>query len=209
MARASGEASLAALPAWLGDHIQLTMYFYPSTLKRVRDRLERDRTGIAIIEVGAPVNAPTLEIALDRRDLYLHGFRGKGRTNWNRFTPKTGRAPDLPGGRHRNLPSDGSYPDLGMRGAGVVKIDPVKLLCDLAACDGSVSGAEGWRGVLLLILLTSEALRFDSVMLAGARYLGVGPGAGAYDVPSVADIVTNWASATARGSRDVLLPHLP
>lgn len=206
MARPDGTTARLALPDWQGAHIQLSIFFYPFTLRRVRDAIEGSRSGIAVLEVAAPINAPTLEIALDRRDLYMHGWRGRGTQVWNRFVPKTGRASALPGGRHSDLPSDGSYPDLGMRGVGRTReITPVKLLADLAACRGTVPGPDGWVQVLLLVLLTSEALRFDSVMLEGMKWLQ----SGRYDVPAIADVVTNWASATAAGSRNVLLPHLP
>lgn len=206
MARPDGTTARLALPDWQGAHIQLSIFFYPFTLRRVRDAIEGSRSGIAVLEVAAPINAPTLEIALDRHDMYLHGWRERGTQVWNRFVPKKGRAPGLPGGRHSDLPSDGSYPDLGMRGVGRTReITPVKLLADLAACRGTVPGPDGWVQVLLLVLLTSEALRFDSVMLEGMKWLQ----SGRYDVPAIADVVTNWASATAAGSRNVLLPHLP
>ena len=206
MARADGTTARLALPDWQGAHIQFSIYFYPFTLKRVRETLEDARGGLTVLEVAAPINAPTLELALDRRDLYLHGWRERGSGVWNRFTPKKGAAPALPGGRHADLPSDGSYPDLGMRGVGRTReITPQKLLADLAACHGTVAGPEGWVEVLLLVLLTSEALRFDSVMVEGMKWLQTGR----YDVPAVANTITNWASATAAGSRNVLLPHLP
>lgn len=206
MSRPDGTTARLALPDWQGAHVQLSIYFFPFTLKRVREALASARSGLVVLEVAAPINAPTLELAMDRRDLYLHGWRGKGTPVWNRFTPKAGRAPSLPGGRHADLASDGTYPDLGMRGVGRTKeITPVKLLSDLAACRGSVAGPDGWVQVLLLILLTSEALRFDSVMLEGMRWLS----SGRYDVGAVADTITNWASATAARSRNVLLPHLP
>jgi hypothetical protein len=206
MARPDGTTARLALPDWQGAHIQLSIFFYPFTLRRVREALEGSRSGLTVIEVAAPINAPTLECVLDRRDLYLHGWREQGTPVWNRFTPKIGKPPDLPGGRHVNLPSDGSYPDLGMRGLGRTdEITPVKLLADLAACRGSIAGPDGWVKVLLLILLVPEALRFDSVMLEGMRWLS----SGRYDVASVADTVTNWAKSSAAGSRNVLLRHIP
>jgi hypothetical protein len=76
------ERALMALPADGRLHVQLSRYFYALTLKRVRSDLEGNRSGLALVEVATPLDAPVVEIALDRRSLSLFALRRRGAREW-------------------------------------------------------------------------------------------------------------------------------
>lgn len=75
------ERALMALPPDSRLHVQLSRYFYASTLKRVRSNLDSNRSGPAVIEVATPADAPVLEIVLDRRSLYRLRCAAVGQPN--------------------------------------------------------------------------------------------------------------------------------
>jgi hypothetical protein len=198
MARPDGTTARLALPDWQGAHIQLSVFFYPFTLKRVRDALEGNRQGIVVLELSAPISAPTIELAIDRRSLYVLGWRERGKQVWSRFKVETGTPPALPGGRHRDVGTTGNYmnlpaPDRYRRGA-------MALLASLARPAGEYDPAD----VKLMLLLAPEALRFDSAMLEGMRWLT----SEAVEFKAIRPELY-WEDKTRARSRDVLLPHLP
>ena len=198
-----GELALMALPDDWRLHVQLSRYFYGSTLKRVRDDLAANRTGIAVVEVATPINAPVLEVALDRRSVYLLGFRARGAREWWGFVAD-GCPPALPGGAVRAIRGRSTYPWLGLPER--INITPVRLLSGLAGFGGTVDSESARRLVLLLFLLP-EALRFDNVLMECSRYLSIGTSFAHVLHPArYRATVTNWSGAT-RGDPNVLLAH--
>jgi hypothetical protein len=198
MARVDGTIARLALPDWQGAHVQLSIFFFPFTLKRVREALEGARSGVHVLELSAPVNAPTIELALDGRSLYVLGWREKGKATWSRFRVDAGAPPVLPGGRHRDVGTTGNYMDLPAPDR--YRRSVMALLGSLARPAGEYDPAD----VKLMLLLAPEALRFQSAMEEGMRFLSNG-------VAEFAAIRQElyWEDKTRARSRDVLLPHLP
>jgi hypothetical protein len=154
-----------------------------------------------VVEISAPIDAPRLLVALDRRSLYLLGLKAEAAENWWAFE-ENGALPRLPGGGSRRINGRSDYTFLGLN---KIETTPVKLLSDLCVFDGRLGDQAARDRIALLIFLTAEALRFDSIMLAGMRFLA----GGRIDLGDYADTLKNWKNATARSARDVLVPHLP
>lgn len=85
---------------------------------------------------------------------------------------------------------------------------PSDLLSGLAGFRGTVD-TEIAQCLVLLLFLVPEALRFDSLLLEGARYLSTGTRFANTIYPARhRGTVTNWAKAIT-SDPNVLLPHLP
>ncbi len=54
-------------PGDLRPCVQLSPYLYPFSTREMRYRLGLQRQGVEVIEVWAPINAPRIAIAIDRR----------------------------------------------------------------------------------------------------------------------------------------------
>lgn len=197
MARIDGTTARLALPDWQGAHIQLSIFFFPFTLKRVREALSA-RRGISVLELSAPINAPTIEVALEGRSLYVLGWREKGKPTWSRFRVETGSPPALPGGRHKEVSTTGNY--MNLPAPDRYRREVMALLASLARPAGEHDPAD----VKLMLLLVPEALRFQSAMEEGMRFLS----GGAVDFAAIRPELY-WEDKTRARSRDVLMPHLP
>ncbi len=200
----SGVIALMNLPDDQRLHVQLSMYFYASTLAKLRNDVLANRAGWAVFEIAAPINAPVVQIAMDRRSTYVHGFRRAGATEWWAFQEPGRPLPALPGGA-RPMGLTGSYTELGLPAA--INLRPERLLSLLAYYPGRPD-PEFCQGIVLLLFLVAEALRFDSVLMECVRYFGLGTSS-AYTIhpAEFRAVVNNWAAA-APGSRDVLVPYL-
>lgn len=200
-----GELALMGLPDDGRLHVQLSRYFYSSTVRRVRDDLEGNRSGLAVVEAAAPINAPVLEIVLDRRSVYLIAFRRQGAREWWGFADD-GCPATLPGGPMRPIRGRNTYSWLGLPDS--INLTPVQLLSQLASFSGTVD-RDAARCLVLLFFLVPEAIRFDSVFLECARYLSAGTQfANTLHPGQHRQTVTNWAAASA-ADRNVLLRYLP
>jgi len=198
-----GETALAKLPSDRRLHVQLSPYFYDWSLKRLRSDLEGNRKGLAIVEVAAPINAPTLQVVLDRRTLYVLAFRAAADPMWWGFL-EDGCPKSLPGGSVGRINGRSHYSWLGLPER--ISMLPVHLLTHLAGAKGRVS-SETAQCIVLLLFLIPEALRFDSVMLEGARYLSGIP-ANVMHPARFRETVHGWEKSPI-DNRDVLLRHLP
>ncbi|CAA9214833.1 MAG: hypothetical protein AVDCRST_MAG08-345 [uncultured Acetobacteraceae bacterium] len=199
---ASGNIALLHQPGDLRSFIQLSRYLYPFCIKELRRRLENDRSGVEVVEVWAPVDAPRIAVALDRRTLYLFGLRALPGGEWWCFEGYP-RPTDPPGAKVRLMSGDGNYASFGWPER--ISTTPIKLLTDLSVFNGRYNDPQRARHLLALSLLISEAIRFDSLLDEGMRFC-------ASDVLSPArhrDTVTNWAKRTVNRDRDVALPHIP
>jgi hypothetical protein len=71
---ASGSIALLHQPGDLRSFVQLSRYLYPFC--------SNDRSGVEVVEVWAPIDAPRIAVALDRRTLYLFGLRALPGGEW-------------------------------------------------------------------------------------------------------------------------------
>src|SRR4051812_33296780 len=110
----SGNVALLALPDDQRLHVQLSAYFYASTLVRLRREISGSRTGLAVFEVAAPINSPLIQVAMDRRSTYVLGFRNATGSNWWAFQEAGKPLPVLPGAPARPIGLSGSYTELGL-----------------------------------------------------------------------------------------------
>lgn len=130
----SGNLALLALPDDQRLHVQLSMYFYASTLAKLRRHTQANRSGLAIFEVAAPINAPLVQVAMDRQSTYVLGFRANEGSNWWAFQEAGKSLPVLPGAQVRPMGLSGSYTDLGLPTA--INMRPEKALSLLASYAG-------------------------------------------------------------------------
>ena len=126
---ASGNIALLHQPGDLRSFIQLSRYLYPFCIKELRRRLENDRSGVEVVEVWAPVDAPRIAVALDRRTLYLFGLRALPGGEWWCFEGYP-RPTDPPGAKVRLMSGDGNYASFGWPER--ISTTPIKLLTDLS-----------------------------------------------------------------------------
>ena len=201
----SGAIAVLCLPDDQRLHVQLSPYFYASTLAKLRRDILADRSGWAVVELATPVTSPVIEVALDRRTAYVLGFRLAGRAQWWAFQDRDKPLPRLPGGPCRWSGLSGSYAELGLPAS--INMRPDKLLNLLAAYDGRPD-PQFCRAVVLLLFLVAEALRFDSVLMECVAYFSQGAGtANTLHPGALGSVVKNWAKAPA-GDRNLLVAHL-
>ncbi len=157
-----------------------------------------------MVELACPINAPTLQIALDRRSLYLLAFRAVGQPWWGFI--EEGCPATLPGGAVRPIRGSSNYARLGLPAS--IHMTPVQLLTRLAAFGGNIGPAQA-EALVLLLFLVPESLRFDNVLMECCRYFSIGTQY-AHTIHPAAfhSTVTAWAGAGS-GDPNVLLPHLP
>jgi hypothetical protein len=203
--------------------IQLGPY-YGRNITQVRRAIGKDRSsGVATLYITAPVTAPVIEVAIDRRSLYVLGFRRLGQPKWWAFEAD-GNLPRLdPADRIQSGPA--SYSNLELVSDTYVVLQPWQLLNQLATFDGRMGDAVKKRKLLLLVFLVAEALRFDCVKSAGTKYAS---NAGIYFsepnhyyrnpedlaghrfdfTPSLVETVQNWRMRSIAGGYDVGLPWI-
>lgn len=198
-----GQTALNALPDDSRLHVQLSHYFYDRTLRQLRNDMISNRSGLAVVEVATPINAPPLQIGPDRRSVYVWAFRQLGQKEWWAFLDD-GCPATLPGGATRRINGRNTYTWLGLPPS--INMHPIRLLARLAAFDGNID-PETARALVLLLFLVAEALRFDDVLMECCRYLSAGTTTACTLLPGkFRNTVTNWASAGQSGN--VLLPYL-
>ena len=227
----SGNIALLNLPDDQRLHVQLSTYFYVQTLARLRRDILSKRSGIVTFEVAAPINAPLIHVAMDRRSTYVLGFRPQRTTSWWVFQEEGKPVPVLPGGPSRSMGLTGSYTELGlplsagpipdstdpdninddlwnMSQSRMINMRPERLLATLDAYQGSPDQTFS-QAILLLIFLVAEALRFDNVLRECTRYFTSIPRyANSIRPGFFASTVQNWKK-TPPGHPNLLVPYLP
>ncbi|WP_198376525.1 ribosome-inactivating family protein [Neoroseomonas rubea] len=199
----SGNIALLHQPDDFRAWVQLSPYLYPFTLKEMRYRLSLDRTGFEVIEVWAPIDAPRIALAIDRRSLYLFGLRALPHGKWYVFKDYA-RPGNPPGAPVVEVEEALNYSVLLGAAPKAISMPPVQLLTQAAGFGAERASPQQLQAVAALMFLVPEALRFDSVMLAAMRYFD----RNYLPVGELLKVVQDWAGATSRGSTDVLLPHL-
>jgi hypothetical protein len=179
---------------------------YSRSIKEQRRRLESNRSGTEVFEVSAPINSPKLLVAIDRRSLYVLGWKAATSADWWAFEEK-GRLPGLPGGSVKRINGKFDYEFLGLNGLNSYDIAPANLITALCSFDGKLGDWQKKANVIMLLFLLSEALRFDSVFVACVGYLT--QHWSMRFTPEIKAKVKDWAHSTERGDKDVLLEHLP
>lgn len=226
----SGNLAVLSLPGDFRLHVQLSVYFYASTLARLRQDILANRSGIVTFEVAAPISAPLLHVAMDRHSTYVLGYRPDRANFWWTFGEDGGRLPVLPGGPSRPMGLTGSYTELGLPISGgfipdstdpsninddlwnaseskMINLRPERLLAVLAGYQGTPD-PEFSRAILLLLFLVAEALRFDNVLRECTRYFTSVPRyANSIRPGFLASTVRNWAKSPP-GHPNVLVPFL-
>jgi hypothetical protein len=201
----SGNIAVLMLPDDGRLDVQLSRYFYASTLARLRNEVERNRSGIMVFEVAAPINAPVIHVAMDRRSGYVLGFRTTQARHWWAFKEDNKPLPTLPGLPSKSIGLNGNYSQLGLPPS--INMRPEALLSRLAGFTGGAD-PEFCRGIVLLVFLVAEAMRFESLLFECQRYFGAGT-TDAYTIHPAAhaETVKNWENSLP-GDRNVLLRHL-
>lgn len=199
-----GATALLRAPEGFAPHIQLSFYLYPWGIKEMRRRLgwAHNRQGVVVIRLTAPIQAPPIDLALDAASLYLFGVRAPPDGPWYCFRDYP-RPADPPGAPVRAvIPGEGSYRELGL--PETIDRTPIDILNGIRSFDGRLSPDRA-RDLVALMFLVPEALRFDSILDEGMRYLHH------FRLHCAAhkDRVTNWATGTAGHHPDIILPHIP
>ncbi len=186
----SGNIAVLMLPDDARLHIQLSRYFYASTIAKLRRHVAGNRSGIAVIEVAAPINAPVIHVAMDRQTTYILGFRTTQAPHWWAFKEKDKPLPTLPGLPSRSMGLTGSYTELGLPSS--INMPAEELLSRLAGFSGAPD-PNFCRGMVLLLFLVAEAMRFESLLFEGQRYFGYGTSDFATIHPAAhKDTVQDW-----------------
>ncbi len=198
----SGHLALMALPDDQRLHVQLSPYFYASTLAKLRRDIHSNRAGFAIVEVAAPINAPMIQVAMDRRSTYVLGFRAAGGRSWWAFNEPEKPLPALPGAQVRPMGLSGSYTELGLPPS--INMRPENLLDKIASYAGTPNPTF-CQAIVLLLFLVAEALRFDSLLMECVRYFSIG----SYTIhpAQFASTVRNWKKSLPADD-NVLLHYL-
>jgi len=199
----SGNIALLHQPDDLRSWVQLSPYLYPFCLKEMRYRIGLQREGVEVIEVWAPINAPRIAIAIDRRSLYLFGLRALPDGPWYCFRDYR-RPADPPGAPVIEVDEALNYARLLGASPSAIAMPPVQLLGLAADFGRSRTSPQQLQALAALMFLVPEALRFDSVMLAAMRYFD----RGFLPVGELLDTVQNWANASALEHNNVLVPHI-
>jgi hypothetical protein len=178
---------------------------YSWSIKEQRRRLQSNRAGIEVFEVSAPINGPKLHVAIDRRSLYLLGWKADTSAEWWAFEEK-GRLPKLPGGAAKRINGKFDYEFLGLGDLDSYNIPPTKLIAALCSFDGKLGDWQKKANVIMLLFLLPEALRFDPLFVACVGYLT--QNWTMRFTPEIKAKVKDWAHSTERGDKGVLLEHL-
>lgn len=199
----SGNIALLNQPDDMRSWVQLSPYLYPFSMKEMRYRIGLQRQGVEVIEVWAPINAPRIAIAIDRRSLYLFGVRALPDGAWYCFRDYA-RPADPPGAPVVEIDEELNYSRLLGAAPSAIAMTPVQLLTLASEFGRSRTSPRQLQALAALMFLVPEALRFDSIMLAAMRYFDQG----FLPVADLLETVQNWAGASADAHDDVLMPHL-
>ncbi len=230
MSGVSGNIALLRLPADQRPHVQLSNYFYASTLARLREDILRDRSGLVSFEVATPISALMIHVAMRRDSTYVLGYRPDRLKTWWVFQEPDRPLPAPFGQPSRSMRLTGSYTELGLGAAGAGAVDstdpsninddlsntsgaarlnmrPERLLTLLDGYDGNPD-PEFCQAIVLLLFLVAEALRFDNVLRECIRYFtAIPPYACSIRPGFFASTVRNWAGSRP-GHPNVLVPYL-
>src|ERR1700722_12266093 len=99
--RVPGGLALLAAPDDFRSWVQLSD-LYSWSIREQRRRLSTNGTGIEVFEVSAPIDGPKPQVALDRRSLYLLGWKSISSNQWWGFE-ENGKLPKLPGGTDQRI----------------------------------------------------------------------------------------------------------
>ncbi|MBW6399652.1 ribosome-inactivating family protein [Roseomonas sp. HJA6] len=199
----SGNIALLHQPDDLRSWVQLSPYLYPFCMREMRYRIGLQRQGVEVIEVWAPINAPRVAIAIDRRSLYLFGLRALPEGPWYCFRDYA-RPADPPGAPVIEIDEELNYSRLLGAAPSAIAMTPVQLLTLASDFGRTRASPRQLQALAALMFLVPEALRFDSVMLAAMRFFDQG----FLPVAELLDTVQNWAEATALDHENVLMPHI-
>jgi len=199
----SGNIALLHQPDDLRSWVQLSPYLYPFCLREMRYRIGLQRQGVEVIEVWAPINAPRVAIAIDRRSLYLFGLRALPEGPWYCFR-NYARPADPPGAPVIEIDEELNYSRLLGAAPSAIAMTPVQLLTLASDFGRTRASPRQLQALAALMFLVPEALRFDSIMLAAMRFFDQG----FLPVAELLDTVQNWAEATALDHENVLMPHI-
>jgi hypothetical protein len=202
----SGNIALLHLPDDQRLHVQLTTYFYASTLARLRNDIIGDRVGIAVVEVAMPINAPLIQIAMNRGDAFIRGFRVPTAPHWWAFKEDDKPLPTLPGYPSRSMGLTGNYAELGLPTA--INMPPGRVLNLVAGYDGRRRSPDFCQAIVLLLFLLAEALRFDNVLMECVRYFSWGPSLHTIHPAMFRAVVHRYADALP-GDPNLLLTPQP
>jgi hypothetical protein len=200
----SGNIALLNQPGDFRSWVQLSRYLYPFTIKELRYRIGLERQGVEVVEIWAPIDAPQVAVAIDRRSLYLFGLRALPGGPWYVFRdyPRPGNPPGAP---VVEVDEELNYSRLLGAAPSAISMPPVQLLTAAAGFGRDRATPQQLKALAALMFLVPEALRFDSVVLAAMRYFE-----GNYlPVGDLLGTVQNWRAATAADDSNVLLPHIP
>lgn len=199
----SGNIALLNQPGDFRSWVQLSPYLYPFCLRELRYRIGLARDGVEVIEVWAPINAPRIAVAIDRRSLYLFGLRALPDGPWYCFRDYA-RPADPPGAPVVEIDEELNYARLLGAAPSAIAMTPVQLLTLASDFGRARASPRQLQALAALMFLVPEALRFDSVMLAAMRYFDQG----FLPVADLLATVQNWAGASADEHDDVLMSHL-
>ncbi len=199
----SGNIALLHQPDDLRSWVQLSPYLYPFCMREMRYRIGLQRQGVEVIEVWAPINAPRVAIAIDRRSLYLFGLRALPEGPWYCFRDYA-RPADPPGAPVIEIDEELNYSRLLGAAPSAIAMTPVQLLTLASDFGRARVSPRQLQALAALMFLVPEALRFDSIMLAAMRFFDQG----FLPVADLLDTVQNWAEATALDHENVLMPHI-
>lgn len=199
----SGNIALLHQPDDFRSWVQLSPYLYPFCLREMRYRIGLQRQGVEVIEVWAPINAPRIAVAIDRRSLYLFGIRALPGGAWYCFRDYA-RPADPPGAPVIEIDEELNYSRLLGAAPSAIAMTPPQLLGLASDFGRGRASPRQLQAIAALMFLVPEALRFDSIMLAGMRYFDQG----FLPVGELLETVQNWAGASAVEHADVLVPHL-
>lgn len=200
----SGNIALLNQPGDFRSWVQLSRYLYPFTIKELRYRIGLRREGVEVVEVWAPIDAPQVAVAIDRRSLYLFGLRALPGGPWYVFRDYA-RPADPPGAPVVEVDEELNYSRLLGAAPSAISMPPVQLITLAAGFGRDRATPQQLQALAALMFLVPEALRFDSVMLAAMRYFD----GNFLPVGNLLGTVQNWRVASATDDSNVLLPHLP
>lgn len=161
--------------------------------------LAGNRAGFEPLDVHLATAPQTIQVMMNRENLYIAGFKSRSNNTWYKFRgdPFGGAAPVT------ELPQSGNYNDLG----GLefrISLASIAGIVTLNTYNGSYGNAE--RGALRLLAVTiSEAQRFATIVTHMMAVLnGIRP---EFNVGEYAELIRNWRGGTAANNPGILVPH--
>jgi hypothetical protein len=172
---------------------------YHADMRALDQSLAGSRSGFTQLDVHLATAPQTIQVMMNRENLYIAGFRSRTTNTWYRFRgePFGGATPV------QELPGCSNYNDLG----GLefqISLASIAGIGVLNTYSGSYHAPE--RGALRHLAVTiSEALRFaDIVTYMMAVLNGIRPN---FDVGSHAELIRNWRGGSGQNTPGILIPH--